>query len=104
MDNLESLIANLAADDLHDGASRLALPAPDTLRFAKAADPLSMDEVRLAHIQRVLDHCGGNRVRAARLLGIGRTSLYRYLKREAGKLPAAQSTSAPSLSRMENCK
>jgi ActR/RegA family two-component response regulator len=33
------------------------------------------------HIQRVLDLCKGNRVRTAQVLGIGRTSLYRFLKR-----------------------
>jgi DNA-binding NtrC family response regulator len=44
--------------------------------------PLSLDEVRKIHIQRVLDMCQGNRLRAAQILGIGRTSLYRYLKRD----------------------
>jgi two-component system response regulator HydG len=43
--------------------------------------PLSLDEVRKVHIQRVLAMCMGNRLRAAQVLGIGRTSLYRYLKR-----------------------
>jgi DNA-binding NtrC family response regulator len=45
--------------------------------------PLSLDEVSKVHIQRVLDMCQGNRLRAAQILGIGRTSLYRYLKRAA---------------------
>jgi DNA-binding NtrC family response regulator len=44
--------------------------------------PLSLDDVRKIHIQRVLDMCQGNRLRAAQILGIGRTSLYRYLKRD----------------------
>jgi DNA-binding protein Fis len=44
--------------------------------------PLSLEEVRKIHIQRVLDMCQGNRLRAAHILGIGRTSLYRYLKRD----------------------
>ncbi|MGB7437577.1 MAG: helix-turn-helix domain-containing protein, partial [Candidatus Acidiferrum sp.] len=43
--------------------------------------PLSLDEVRKVHIQKVLQMCNGNRLRAAQILGIGRTSLYRYLKR-----------------------
>ena len=43
--------------------------------------PLSLEEVRGMHIQRVLEMCQGNRLRAAQILGIGRTSLYRYLKR-----------------------
>lgn len=44
--------------------------------------PLSLDDVRKLHIQRVLELCQGNRLRAAQILGIGRTSLYRYLKRD----------------------
>jgi len=44
--------------------------------------PLSLNEVRNVHIERVLDLCRGNRLRAAKILGIGRTSLYRYLKRK----------------------
>jgi len=44
--------------------------------------PLSLEQVRRLHIQRVLEMCQGNRLRAAQILGIGRTSLYRYLKRD----------------------
>lgn len=44
--------------------------------------PIQLQDVRKDHIERVLEMCGGNRVRACQMLGIGRTSLYRYLKRE----------------------
>jgi transcriptional regulator of acetoin/glycerol metabolism len=44
--------------------------------------PLSLEEMSKLHIQRVLEMCQGNRLRAAQILGIGRTSLYRYLKRD----------------------
>jgi transcriptional regulator of acetoin/glycerol metabolism len=44
--------------------------------------PLSLEEVRKQHIQRVLGMCKGNRLRASQVLGIGRTSLYRYLKQD----------------------
>jgi DNA-binding NtrC family response regulator len=43
--------------------------------------PVPLDEVRRVHIERVLESCQGNRVKAAHMLGIGRTSLYRFLKR-----------------------
>jgi DNA-binding NtrC family response regulator len=55
--------------------------------------PLPLDEIRRIHIQRVLEMCRGNRVRAAQTLGIGRTSLYRFLKRSA-KQAAATSAGA----------
>jgi transcriptional regulator with PAS, ATPase and Fis domain len=44
--------------------------------------PLSLEEVCKMHIQKVLEMCRGNRLRAAQMMGIGRTSLYRYLKRD----------------------
>jgi|SRR5690348_4550267 len=43
---------------------------------------LQMDEVKRIHIKSVLDMCEGGRMKAAHILGIGRTSLYRFLKRE----------------------
>jgi DNA-binding NtrC family response regulator len=57
---------------------------------SKAGDwrPLPLDEVRRIHIQRVLEACNGNRVRASHVLGIGRTSLYRFLKRAGNKQAA----------------
>jgi DNA-binding NtrC family response regulator len=59
----------------HPGQRALGPPS-------EAWQPLSLDEVRRIHIQRVLEMCQGNRLRAAQILGIGRTSLYRYLKRD----------------------
>src|SRR6201993_1387121 len=57
--------------------------------------PLSLDDVRKIHIQKVLQMCNGNRLRAAQILGIGRTSLYRYLKRDGYEgQPRAHSTGA----------
>ena len=59
-----------------------------TAQRASAGDswrPLPLEEIRRQHIRRVLDACEGNRVRAAQLLGIGRTSLYRFLKRAEKK-------------------
>jgi DNA-binding NtrC family response regulator len=44
--------------------------------------PLSLEEVRNVHIRKILDMCQGNRLRAAQILGIGRTSLYRYLRED----------------------
>jgi DNA-binding NtrC family response regulator len=54
--------------------------------------PLSLDEVRKSHIRRVLQLCVGNRLRAAQILGIGRTSLYRYLKCDGNEICAREKT------------
>ena len=58
--------------------------------------PLSLEEVRKIHIQRVLDMCQGNRLRAAHILGIGRTSLYRYLKRDGAAERPGTHAGAPT--------
>jgi DNA-binding NtrC family response regulator len=44
---------------------------------------LSMDQLARLHAQRVLAHVGGNKVRAAEILGISRTYLYELLKQSA---------------------
>jgi len=44
--------------------------------------PIPLDQICREHILRVLQACGGNRSRAAQILGIGRTSLYRFLLEE----------------------
>ncbi|MFZ0737062.1 MAG: sigma-54 dependent transcriptional regulator [Candidatus Acidiferrales bacterium] len=67
--------------DLDDLPAHLQEPHRHTRIHDETWRPLPLVEVRQAHIERVLESCKGNRVRAAQLLGIGRTSLYRYLKR-----------------------
>ena len=56
--------------------------------------PVPLDEIRRVHIERVLEACGGNRVKAAHMLGIGRTSLYRFLKRSARRATVAANGAA----------
>jgi DNA-binding NtrC family response regulator len=71
-------------DELHDRLCRRRVgdqPAQNSADL-DSWQPLPLEEVRKQHIRRTLEVCGGNRVRAAQLLGIGRTSLYRHLKRE----------------------
>lgn len=52
--------------------------------------PLSLDELNRVHVQRVLELCGGNQVRAAEILGISRTSLYRHLKKFPDSTPTGE--------------
>jgi two-component system, NtrC family, response regulator HydG len=86
---LENVIASASLMAAGDFIDVLDLPQhlqkpPQPATATDAWRPLPLEEVRKQHIQRILQLCGGNRVRAAQLLGIGRTSLYRHLKRESG--------------------
>jgi len=76
--------------DIGDLPEHLQRPAKGTPGPpSETWQPLSLEEVRRIHIQRVLEMCHGNRLRAAQILGIGRTSLYRYLKRGAESTKAS---------------
>jgi len=44
-------------------------------------DLLSLDEVQKRHVMRVLDRVGGNKARAAEILGLGRATIYQLLSR-----------------------
>ncbi len=84
---LENVISSAAITAAGDFIDLDDLPEQLQHRGRRDSDgedwrPLSLEEVRKVHIQRVLDMCQGNRLRAAQILGIGRTSLYRYLKRD----------------------
>jgi Bacterial regulatory protein, Fis family len=88
--NHQSLVARSIAKE-HRVCARSS-PEDITAQRASAEDswrPLPLEEIRRQHIRRVLDACEGSRVRAAQLLGIGRTSLYRFLKRSEKKLGGA---------------
>ena len=81
-----SLVALNDFIDVHDLPENLQNPERPA-EPAKSWRPVPLEEVRKDHIERVLKLCAGNRVRAAQMLGIGRTSLYRYLKREGRVRP-----------------
>lgn len=86
LENVISSAAITAANefiDVSDLPANLRRVSPHASSGEETWRPLPLDEIRRIHIKRVLEMCGGNRVRAAQMLGIGRTSLYRFLKRDA---------------------
>jgi DNA-binding NtrC family response regulator len=64
--------------DVRDLPDRIQNPRPT--KNAETEVQLSMDQVERLHAQRVLTHVGGNKLRAAEILGISRTYLYELLK------------------------
>jgi DNA-binding NtrC family response regulator len=60
---------------------------PETVRgqagdFAAQDEVLiSLDESQKRHIMRVLEHVGGNKMQAAKILGISRATIYQFLER-----------------------
>jgi DNA-binding NtrC family response regulator len=67
--SVRSLLADFDTDD-----SSVA-PSP------AIGDDLTLEAIEKLHIEAVLERCGGNRTRAAEVLGIERKSLYRKAKR-----------------------
>jgi DNA-binding NtrC family response regulator len=57
-------------------------------------DLLSMEELQNRHLMRVLEHVGGNKARAAEILGVSRATVYDMLARIKAKAGAAKSHSA----------
>jgi len=64
---------------------------------------MSIRQLERLHAQRVLDRVGGNKVKAAEILGISRTHLYQLLKRATEEEPQPDTGVAdhPSLSRSD---
>jgi DNA-binding NtrC family response regulator len=100
---LENVIAGACINaessliDIGDLPAHLQKPSLEALDPASRRQPGTLEELKRRQITSALDLCDGNRVRAAEMLGIGRSSIYRYLKRE-GQLEAKPDTRARTAS------
>jgi DNA-binding NtrC family response regulator len=76
----------LGVDDFQPRTGAMSMPAPGTgpagtgKHPATAGDLLSLDELERLHILRVLEACAGQKTRAAAILGINRTTLWKKLR------------------------
>jgi DNA-binding NtrC family response regulator len=52
--------------------------------LGSSLDVVSLDEIQRIHARRMLDYFGGDKVRAAELLGVSRSTLYRLLSEDTG--------------------
>jgi len=86
---VDDLPDTITAAPLAEASQPPAAPAP-----AAQADPLHICEVERRHVQRVLQKVGGNKVHAAKALGISRRALYRLIGKyslDAAAAPSAES-------------
>ena len=57
-------------------------PVPTAAMQPYPYHDVSLEDMKLLHMRRVLEHCGGNRRRAAEILGVSRSTLWAKLKEE----------------------
>ena len=69
--------------DIADLPERLRMPLSQELGGDESF--LSLEELQKRHILRVLEGVGGNKVRAAEILGIGRATIYQILSKIKGE-------------------
>lgn len=69
----------LAVEDLPERLQLLEAACRPAQKDPKESDVLSLAELERLHIQRVVELLGGNKTRAAKLLGINRSTLHRFL-------------------------
>jgi transcriptional regulator with PAS, ATPase and Fis domain len=67
--------------DLPDVPSPLNESRPGTSE-TRAAMGLSLEEMEVVHAHRVVKHMGGDKIRAAEILGVSRATLYRLLSKQ----------------------
>jgi len=74
----------LGPDDVPlPGVASVETPRGEDFLAAAAAHAMSLHELSERYTEQVLHSTGGNKVQAARILGIDRKTLYRRAEREA---------------------
>jgi DNA-binding NtrC family response regulator len=92
LDHVLAQAASLAEGDIIEPRHLLALVEPACTGSATpfAATVQRLDDVIQQHVVEVLTRCSGNKLRAAELLGISRSTLYRMLEAGSSTSPLAE--------------
>jgi DNA-binding NtrC family response regulator len=79
---IESRGSEIGPEHLHFQPEAGVVPTPATVQVSEGEIPLNLEEAELWLIKRAIGKAGGNVSKAARLLGINRTRIYRALRQE----------------------
>ncbi len=71
----------ITPDDLPETITQFGKPVLPPGDAAAAASPDDLETIERLHVTAVLTRCGGNKVQAAKLLGISRRTLYRFIQK-----------------------
>lgn len=81
-DRLTEVLRRAIDKNRSERQQRAALVEADKIcRRNEAESHMSLDDVKLSHIRRIVEECGGNLSQAADILGINRQTLYNQLKK-----------------------
>ncbi len=72
--------------ELNDFPTAIKEASPELSLFRQ--DPLDLEEMKRRAIVQALNRTAGDKIAAARLLGVSKTTLYRWLQREGPQRPA----------------
>jgi DNA-binding NtrC family response regulator len=92
LDDLPSAIGNVAAErEALARAERAQAASEGRTALLEIELPSAMDDIERRAIQATLDYTSGDKTRAARLLNIGRKTIYRKLEQYNGKATPSES-------------
>jgi two-component system response regulator HydG len=92
LEDLPTAIGNISAEREAVARAERAQAASEGRSSTLAIDvPSSMDEIERRAIEATLDYTSGDKTRAARLLNIGRKTIYRKLEQYNGQNPSSDS-------------
>lgn len=82
-ENLKEILERAIAKNRRNVSDREKLKRADALQKKEAEEKsLSLEEMKLTHIKRIIKECGGNLSQASQILGVNRQTLYNQLRKE----------------------